>query len=205
MSTGLCLMYVFPTFVECTSLYVLTAPQFDDIRGQQVPDPYHRFSFSAGSHVVSQQMTNSTPTSGSRMLQIDPLSGTQIGVRLQINNPCFLFALKSIRMGCTTREKWCTFIVTGLRWDGVRNTELGNEIITVQSCPSFSSCTLPTIALPPALGTGLTSFNIEPQDGQTSWIDDVQIGWTDNGCAAATCRSQVPNTAKRHIRWGVRG
>lgn len=207
ISTGSCLTYQSHPD-ECTFLCVLTVLQFDDIpisSTQSLPTEYHRFTFTDGMQVVSQRTTNSTSTSGSQVLQINPWDFAEIGFEQHRDKQCFIFDLHSLKLGCTSASGQCDFVITGRRWKGSDDVEANDQEITVSACLDLASCTLDPVIIPPIIGTGLESIVIEPQGEQTSWIDDVQTSWTDHGCGAAACRSQVPKTVKRRIRWGARG
>lgn len=148
----------------------------------------------------------------------------QIGLAQLQDNPCFRFDFLGISLGCDSTDQPCVFDITGLQWNGVDNIVQSNRTLEVAACPDNSNCSLSHQLLDSAAAltfSNLTAINITLTVGgqpRTWWGDDLQIAWTDNDCAAAACRSRVPNSimfphnfrgvgseAKRFLRWATRG
>ncbi|KAK1753727.1 hypothetical protein QBC47DRAFT_47378 [Echria macrotheca] len=209
--------------------------QFDDIPTitggngssppQPVPFPYHRFFFSSGFTVVPPPSTRYQPSSGIQMTQYNTsVSPTaQIGLAQLQDNSCFRFNFLGISLGCDSTDQSCVFDITGLQWNGDDNVVQSNRTLEIAACPDGSNCTLSHQILDSAAAmtfSNLTAINITLTVGgqpRNWWGDDLQIAWSDNSCAAATCRSRVPNTimiprksapvdarAKRLLGWAAR-
>lgn len=223
---------IHPQLCRLRTAWMLTVPKFDDIQttsdgkdGEHsnihpVPVPYHRFVFD-GFEVVSPPHVKYEPSSGSQMLQGDASFVAQIGLAQLRDNPCFRFDFEGIGLGCNSAHAPCLFEVSGLQWNGVEDVVQESTQFEVQACPEPSNCKLRHLSIFGAAYTNLTAVNItlgQPSETKTWWIDDLRIAWTDDDCAAAVCRSRIPNTvmtphprgsmagkAKRLLRWAVRG
>ena len=168
-----------------------------------VPFPYHRFFFSDGFGMVSR---GSTPfgTSGSgQIVRYDASLGAvgQIGVGPLRENSCFRFNFKGMRLGCNSKDHDCVFHITGLVWNGTEETPRSTRTLVVGACAQAPECSLSRQTLDLAAASefvNLTAVNISMTVGGKErewWGDDVQLSWTDNECATAECRAQVPNTS----------
>lgn len=212
--------------------------EFDDIPGpmvehetglgsietEQVPSPYHRFLLSDGFRVAAQQASKYRPSSGHRLLRHDSSLVAQLGLSHLRRDACFRFDFHGMNLGCDSVHASCVFHLTGLQWNGVEDVIQGHTTLTIPACPESFDCTLNQRILDPAaapLFSNLTAINITlaaPSHTSAWWMDDLQMDWTDNDCATATCRARVPNTvvtprsrgsfaetASRLLRWAVRG
>jgi len=198
-------------------------PQFDDLPPQSVapgadPDtlhaapvvnPYHRFWFSRGYGFAPPPSSPYRPSSSKMMVQYDQavfangtVDGTaQIDLGPQRDNPCLHFNLLSFDLGCNSTQAACRFNITGLRnlGDPQLDVPVVSNVFNVSACPSQTNCSLSRVTVGSAY-SNLTSINIQLTVGnsttETWWGDDLQLGWTNNTCASANCRSRVRNAVK---------
>ncbi len=196
--------------------------QFDDLPPQKIPDgvdpntlspvpmisPYHRFSFAAGFSWLPPPDAPYIPSSPGQMIQWNQsmfVNGTpngisQIGVGSQRPNPCFRFNLQSFNLGCNSTDEPCMFNITGMQNPGTdaNDTPVFSEVFNVTACPTQANCSLTPVVVDPSSYANLTSFTVQLLVGndtsRTWWGDDLRVGWTDNSCIAANCRSTIPNT-----------
>ncbi|KAK3314195.1 hypothetical protein B0H66DRAFT_567954 [Apodospora peruviana] len=147
----------------------------------------------------------------------------QISLAQLRSNPCFRFDFIGVSLGCNSTDAPCDFNIAGIQWNGVSDVRQANKTMKIAACSDPANCTLGHQVLDSAAAlqfTNLTALNITltvAGQPQTWWADDLQISWTDNGCAAASCRAQVPNNimftpksstlvgrARGFLRWAAR-
>ncbi|KAI4861472.1 hypothetical protein F4820DRAFT_65929 [Hypoxylon rubiginosum] len=174
--------------------------------------PYHRFYFSQGFSVLPPPPAPYDPSSGNLMLQFTPGSllnqseqGTApdsatISVGPQTSSACFPFNLYSFSVGCDSRDKPCVFNFTGLRFDerSQQETEVVWETAEVEACPKSSHCKLVPVELVDF--EKLTSFQVTLNVNDKPrmwWADDLSLGWSDNQCEKAVCRSKVRDSVSK--------
>lgn len=123
------------------------------------------------------------------------------------DNSCFRFDFRGISLGCNSTDQACSFKVTGLRWNGRADLVQGGTTFSVDSCPQQSNCELRTHVVDtttvPSF-SNLTAITVEATSAGHPvewWADDIQLGWTDNSCGAATCRQKIPNTIMKQTAW----
>ncbi|KAI1411531.1 hypothetical protein F5Y13DRAFT_165186 [Hypoxylon sp. FL1857] len=168
--------------------------------------PYHRFYFSSGFDVLPPPRAPFDPSSGNLMIQFTPSSITNtsdpdvpsdtatISVGPQTSSPCFPFNFNGFSLGCNSTSSPCVFNFTGLRFDqeSQREKEVAWLTLNVPACPSMNHC-----KLVPVTFTGfdrLTSVQISlkvDDEAKRWWADDLSLGWSDNQCDTAVCRSKV--------------
>ncbi|KAI1458558.1 hypothetical protein F4805DRAFT_117741 [Annulohypoxylon moriforme] len=171
--------------------------------------PYHRFYFSPGFAVLPPPPAPYDPSSGKLMIQFtppslsnlsDPDAAAQISVGPQTSSDCFPFNFNGFSLGCNSTDSLCSFNFTGMRFDPEIQQEKEVVWLTVEvpACPSMSHCKLVPIEF-----TGferLTSILINLKvDGKpkTWWADDLALGWSDNQCEKAVCRSKVRDSVRK--------
>ncbi|KAI0880938.1 uncharacterized protein GGS22DRAFT_173811 [Annulohypoxylon maeteangense] len=171
--------------------------------------PYHRFYFSPGFSVLPPPPAPYDPSSGKLMIQFTPPSlsnlsepdaTAQISVGPQTSSDCFPFNFNGFSLGCNSTDSPCSFNFTGMRFDeqAQQEKEVVSLTIEVPACPSLSNCKLIPIEF-----TGfekLTSvlINLKVDDKpKTWWADDLALGWSDNQCEKAVCRSKVRDTVRK--------
>ncbi|KAK7931750.1 hypothetical protein PG985_002462 [Apiospora marii] len=174
-----------------------------DPRPMPFLSPYHRFWFSDGIEAANSQ------SSGKLVLQylqpaMDMDDGTNMSAIFSTGpkqtTECLAFDFYSIRLGCSSAESECIFTLKGLRLDA----EVAAEVVHVPACPS-SDCSLKHV--PVINFTSLTSvaISLKAQDeDQMWWADELALGWSNNDCEQAACRSQVHDTI-RSRDWMVAG
>jgi len=126
----------------------------------------------------------------------------QIGLGAQRDNPCLHFNLLSFDLGCNSTNATCQFNITGLRnlGDARIDTPVVSNVFNVSACSSQRNCSLTRVAVNSTAYSDLTSLNIQLTVGnfttRTWWADDLRLGWTNNTCDRANCRSRVRNVVK---------
>ncbi|KAI2602927.1 uncharacterized protein GGS25DRAFT_73022 [Hypoxylon fragiforme] len=178
--------------------------------------PYHRFYFSQGFNVNPPPPGPFDPSSGSLMIQFTPSSisnltepdlpadTAQFSVGPETSSNCFSFDFYSFDLGCASTKPSCSFNFTGLRFDEEtqQEKEVASATIDVPACAEADHCQLTPVGF---LGFHqLTSVQIGMKvDGEakTWWADDLSLGWSDNECEKAVCRSKVRDAV--HKRDGV--
>lgn len=183
--------------------------QFDDLEAGPLYNPAGDFWFSEGFSVVppSSQQAIYIPSSGGQLIEFTPPSlssssggspdTAEIGVGPHFSVSCFKFNLYGLNLGCAAQgsEQWCEFEISAYTFDetsGLVEPVPWSEVKRVPACPEYpsSSCTLTPVELEGY--TNVTSVLITLHVGldlRVWWGDDIRVGWTDNGCDAARCRS----------------
>ncbi|KOS23430.1 hypothetical protein ESCO_006569 [Escovopsis weberi] len=116
------------------------------------------------------------------------------------------FDFHGANLGCAAQgnEKWCEFEISAYSYNESSTKEQSiawSETKRVPACPNFPAggCQLTPVQLDGY--TNITSVLIKLHVGldlRVWWGDDFQMGWTDNSCAAATCRANaLPHRVKR--------
>lgn len=174
--------------------------------------PYHRFYFSQGFNVLPPPPAPYNPSSGNLMLQFTPGSllnqsdsdlpsdSATISVGPQTSSACFSFNLYGFSLGCDSRDAPCVFNFTGLRFDerSQQETEVAWETTVVEACPDEGGCKLVPVKL--AGFEKLTSFRVTlkvDNKFRMWWADDLALGWSDNQCEKAVCRSKVHDSVSK--------
>ena len=180
-----------------------------------IPATYHRFAFSDGFQLAPSR-SRYAPSSGTRLLQYNSSYVAQIGLGLLRATPCFSFDFLGIGLGCNSVADPCVFTISGLQFNGETDDVVATKTLEFSACTQNSSCTLShqllnsAAALPFRNLTSITiAVTVAGQPQGVWWTDDLQVAWTDNTCAAAACRSVVPNTtpvtrARGLLRWAAR-
>ncbi|KAI0157090.1 hypothetical protein GGR52DRAFT_565220 [Hypoxylon sp. FL1284] len=140
-------------------------------------------------------MLQFTPGSLSNQSDADALSDSAtISVGPQTSSTCFPFNLYSFSVGCDSKDAPCSFNFTGLRFDGGAQQEkaVAWKTAVVEACPETAHCKLAPVKLDGF--EKLTSFQVALKvngESRMWWADDLALGWSDNGCEKAVCRSKV--------------
>ncbi|KAI1338116.1 hypothetical protein F5Y15DRAFT_417169 [Xylariaceae sp. FL0016] len=169
-------------------------------------NPYHRFWFSQGFSVLPPPPDPYVPSSGDLMLQFtppnssnesvpgSPLDAAQIGLGPQASSPCFLFNFHGISLGCDSDRDVCQFTFTGMKYDSQSKMEKDAMVQTVNvtACPAMNKCKLTPVAVSGfnSLSSILITGKVDDQ-AKIWWADDIALGWSDNDCNHADCRSKV--------------
>ncbi|KAF5027162.1 hypothetical protein F66182_735 [Fusarium sp. NRRL 66182] len=192
-----------------------TTIDFDNSKPGPLFNPVENIWFSGGFLIApptSQQPQPYVPSSGGQLVEFVPpaLSNTtttisgdvaQIGVGPHSASPCFRFDFFGASLGCDAQgsEKWCEFEISAYRWN---ETSLSEESIAwsetkqVPACPTFSEGGYELTHIDLDGYTDLSSVLITlrvTQDLRVWWGDDFRVGWTDNSCVAASCRTSTPS------------
>ncbi|KAF5254086.1 hypothetical protein FOXYS1_14443, partial [Fusarium oxysporum] len=192
-----------------------TTIDFDNSKPGPLFNPVENIWFSGGFLIAppsSRQSQPYIPTSGGQLVEFVPpaLSNTtstisgdvaQIGVGPHAASPCFRFDLFGASLGCDASgdEKWCEFEISAYRWNETSSTEESiawSETKQVPACPTFSEGGYELTRVDLVGYTDLSSVLITVRVSQNLrvwWGDDFRVGWTDNSCIAASCRTNVPS------------
>lgn len=168
--------------------------------------PYHRFWFSSGFKVAPPPKARFQPSSGNLMLQLTPSNNSSADVPGEIpsfgtgpsqSTQCFAFNFYGAMVGCDSEESPCVFTFTGMRLDEAseKSTKTLTQAIHVPACEQMENCKLQHISVDGF--TDVTSINVTVKadnEDRTWWVDDLELGWSDNSCESATCRSHVRDT-----------
>lgn len=160
---------------------------------------------------TSEQPQPYIPSSGGQLVEFVPpaLSNTtttgsgdvaQIGMGPHAPSPCFRFDFFGASFGCDAQgnEKWCEFEISAYRWNATTSSEESiawSEIKQVPACPTFSEGGYELTRIDLDGYTDLSSVLITlrvSQELRVWWGDDFRVGWTDNTCDAAACRTHAP-------------
>ncbi|KAK7942925.1 uncharacterized protein PG986_012038 [Apiospora aurea] len=163
--------------------------------------PYHRFWFSEGIEVVKSQ------SSGKLVLQyqqptMDMANGAENSANFSTGpkqaSDCFAFNLYGIRLGCSSSESECLFTLKGHRLDteSFADIEVAAQIVHVPACSS-SDCNLQSVPVLnfKSLTSVSISLKVESED-QMWWADEVALGWSNNSCEKAECRTEVQDSIR---------
>ncbi|KAM3485295.1 hypothetical protein MY3957_009989 [Beauveria namnaoensis] len=157
-------------------------------------------------------------SSGNQLLQFMPLAlvpdapfdgagdTAEIGVGPNEISPCFRFNFYGASLGCAAEgvEQWCEFEFSAYTYNETLGSETSldwSETKRVPACSNFPQgpCSLIPVQLDGY--NDLTSILITVRVGlelRAWWGDDFHVGWTDNTCEAASCRSSaISRRAKR--------
>lgn len=146
-------------------------------------------------------MLQFTPSSISNLSDPGMLADTaQISVGPQTSSSCFPFNLNGFSLGCDSKDSPCVFNLTGLRFDeqSQQEKEVASTTVNVPACAAMSHCELVPVKMEGF--ERLTSVNITLHvDGEarTWWADDLALGWSDNQCEKAVCRSKVRDSVRK--------
>ncbi|KAF4965488.1 hypothetical protein FSARC_6721 [Fusarium sarcochroum] len=192
-----------------------TTIDFDNSKPGPLFNPVENIWFSGGFIIApptSQQPQPYIPSSGGQLVEFVPpaLSNTtttisgdvaQIGVGPHAASPCFRFDFFGANLGCDAHgdERWCEFEVSAYRWNETSSSEESiawSETKQVPACPKFSEggYELTRVDLDgyKDLSSVLITLRVS-SDLRVWWGDDFRVGWSDNSCIAASCRTNVPS------------
>ncbi|KAM3514121.1 hypothetical protein MY11210_002222 [Beauveria gryllotalpidicola] len=130
----------------------------------------------------------------------------EIGVGPNEISPCFRFNFYGASLGCAAEgvEQWCEFEFSAYTYNETSGSETSldwSETKRVPACPNFPQGPCPLIPVQLDGYNNLTSILVTVRVGlelRAWWGDDLHVGWTDNTCEAASCRSSaISRRAKR--------
>ncbi|KAI1487410.1 hypothetical protein F5X96DRAFT_681247 [Biscogniauxia mediterranea] len=174
--------------------------------------PYHRFWFSPGFDRLPPPPDPFKPSSGNLMLQFTPatisnitepgvpLDAAKISLGPQRVSSCLPFNFYGISLGCDSRSSPCVFNFTGLKYDdqSQKETAVVSQVVEISACQTMENCELFPVAVYgfEDLTSVLITLKVNGEDKKW-WADDVALGWFDNNCKQAVCRSKVRNTTRK--------
>lgn len=213
------------------NLFSTNSIKFDNSKPGPLFNPVENIWFSGGFLIApptSHQPQPYIPSSGGQLVEFVPpaLSNTtttisgdvaQIGVGPHAASPCFRFDFFGANLGCDAHgdEKWCEFEISAYRWNETSSTEESiawSETKQIPACSTFSEGGYELTRVDLDGYTDLSSVLITVRVSSNLrvwWGDDFRVGWTDNSCIAASCRTNTPSQiAKREtvlsaLRQGV--
>ncbi len=160
------------------------------------------------------------PSSGSQLVEFlppalvpdAPFDGAgdtaEISVGPNERSPCFRFNFYGASLGCAAEgvEQWCEFEFSAYTYNETSGSEASlswSETKRVPACPNFPQGPCPLTPVQLDGYNNLASILISVRVGlelRAWWADDLQIGWTDNTCEAASCRTNaIARRAKREV------
>ncbi len=175
--------------------------------------PYHRFWFSPGFEVLPSPQDSAGPSSENRMLQFEPSIASngvepgvaKISVGPQKSTACFQFNFYSSNIGCKSDGPDCVFNFTGIGYDYKSEQEgrVVSQTLHIPACHSQEDCKLAPTEVDgfEHLTSILISMTVNGEEGPW-WMDTLSLGWSDNACATATCRSTVRDTVQTR-EWNI--
>ncbi|KAJ4218415.1 hypothetical protein NW759_008308 [Fusarium solani] len=191
-----------------------TTIDFDNSKAGPLFNPQENVWFSSGFLIApptSEQPQPYIPSSGGQLVEFVPptLSNTtttgsgdvaQIGMGPHAPSPCFRFDFFGASLGCDAQgnEKWCEFEISAYRWNDTSSSEESiawSEIKQVPACPTFSEGGYELTRIDLDGYTDLSSVLITlrvSQELRVWWGDDFRVGWADNTCDTAACRTHAP-------------
>lgn len=164
--------------------------------------PYHRFWFTPAFKVASAE-GRFQPSSGKSMLQFTPSGDSVTTQQARFGNSadrttdCFSFDFFGANIACNSQKSDCIFTFTGMTIDAKSQGErqLISQTVQVPACQQAKDCKLQHVSV--SGFKGLSSVLVDAKadvEKPTWWADDLELGWSDNACKKAKCRSQVRDT-----------
>lgn len=132
----------------------------------------------------------------------------EISVGPNERSPCFRFNFYGASLGCAAEgvEQWCEFEFSAYTYNETLGSEASlswSETKRVPACPNFPQGPCPLTPVQLDGYNNLASILVSVRVGlelRAWWGDDLQIGWTDNTCEAASCRANaISRRAKREV------
>lgn len=163
--------------------------------------PYHRFWFTSTFKVAPEARFK--PSSGKSMLQFTPSDHPSAAQQARFGNQpgqandCFSFDFSGANLGCESEQAACIFTFTGMVLDAKSKKEekVISRTVEVPACPATKDCKLQHVSVEgfKALSSVVVDVKVDNED-RTWYADDLELGWSDNACDKARCRSQMRNT-----------
>lgn len=179
------------------------------VDAEPIFSPYHQFYFSQGWVVVPPPSAPYVPSSGTRLLEFVATNSSSvpantvpgglnlattggIGVGKTEQLGCFNFNAYGASLGCDSQGPPCLFQITGMRYDQDIEADVvaTSQTISVPACPALKNCDLAPVDFDSTF-VNITSIyvNATVADVPKIWfLDDLRLGWTDNGCDSGLCR-----------------
>jgi hypothetical protein len=113
--------------------------------------------------------------------------------------PAFWFNARGAWLGCDNDgPEPCMFNVTGWTWNSQLSDEVAtyNTQIELPSCPGFENCQLQHVDFPESF-RGLSGIQIQAfanNKPRMFFMDDLELSWFDNTCAAGMQRMGRPGS-----------
>ncbi|KAJ2978924.1 hypothetical protein NQ176_g3552 [Zarea fungicola] len=194
---------------------------FDNLRPGPLLNPAADLWFSEGFLVAPPSSPPSgafLPSSGTQLVEFlppalvpgIPFDGTgdvaEISVGPNEVTPCFRFNFYGASLGCAAEgvEQWCEFEFSAYTYNETSKSEASlswSETKRIPVCPQFPQGPCPLTPIQLEGYNNIASILVTVRVGlelRAWWGDDFQIGWSDNSCEAATCRSNaIPHLVKR--------
>lgn len=132
------------------------------------------------------------------MLEFTPSgSPARFGNGPDHSNDCFSFDFFGAHLGCDSDDADCDFTFTGMTFDSEAQKEVKalSQTVHVPACRQTEGCELQHVSVDnfKGLSSVLVDVKVDGEE-QTWWADDLELGWSDNTCGMANCRSQMRDT-----------
>ncbi|KAJ8611629.1 hypothetical protein MRB53_037853 [Persea americana] len=168
------------------------------------PPPKDPFSPHSAPHLavfLGNASGNSSDLTPSAMAPVSGMIGPgEFGDGSSSAVSAFWFDAYSAWLGCDNPgPESCTYVITAFVWDeeGRREKQIDQQTATTSACPGFQNCQLQEVQFPQSF-VNLTGLQIQAYKGADQvmfFMDDVQLAWSNNTCAAGLRRAQSPRGA----------
>lgn len=174
-----------------------------------LPIPYHHFWFSNNFVYAPLPSEPFAPVSGSHLLVFLPKDDVgvaasqeppaEFSVGPKSGNSSFWFDAYSMFLGCDDQgSDACVIEITGYTTGNLSSSQAQSsvQVAVLQSCSTLAatSCKLAQVVLdPPMRALSGISINAYTSGGVASvlYMDNVNLGWTDNSCQAGLQREST--------------
>jgi hypothetical protein len=173
---------------------------------QQPPifSPYHHLGVSDGYAYAGQPFHPFKPISPPHVAVFLPygaalrpnglLKSGEIGNGPRAALSAYWFDAFNVYAGCDHDGSGdCMLVLTGYAWDPLTREEIPtvNHTVILRPCTGFEGCRLQEIRLPSDFGSlsGLQIQAFVHDDPKMFFVDDLQLSWSDNSCAAGLVRA----------------
>jgi hypothetical protein len=113
--------------------------------------------------------------------------------------PAFWFNARGAWLGCDNDgPEPCVFNITGWTWNSQLTNEVAtyNTLVEIPPCPAFENCQLQHVDFPESF-RGLSGIQIQAfanNKPRMFFMDDLELSWSDNTCAAGMQRMGRPGS-----------
>ncbi|TPX25337.1 hypothetical protein DIZ76_010789 [Coccidioides immitis] len=163
--------------------------------------PYHHLSFSNGWSYGPPPAQPFPPISNPHVGIFIPkgqnTTGGEIGAGLRVDEDVFWFNVSSAYFGCNNGNKNntpCMLTATASKYSAEHGIEVQEAATSfkIPPCPGFRNCKLTKIEFGPDWkGLSRVKLTATVSGKPAIWlIDDIQMGWYNNTCAAGLLRSR---------------
>lgn len=183
--------------------------QTDITQAPPITSPYHHFAFSQGYVYAPDPKVPFEPISPPHLAVFlgngTGMRATQAGKMIEdgefANGPYeassfFWFDAFSAWLGCDNGgPETCTLVMSGYTYSPLAKDEVLSfqRNSTLPACTDYKDCKLEKVEFPETF-RGLSGLQIQAYVGEEErmfFMDDVDLRWTDNSCAAGLARQRA--------------